>query len=86
MIPAKARLLNIKSILLETLSSASATPSRVATTRAPAVYYLAWRMRRNHPWQSAEFISQTEAQERYAKLIESGAEAYLEARKQRHAA
>lgn len=86
MIPTKARTLNIKSILLESFSAAAAAPSRVSANRGPAVYYLAWRVRRNHPWQSAEFVSHAEAEERYHKLVESGAEAYLEARKQRFAA
>jgi len=45
-----------------------------------AVYYLAWRIRPNHPWRSEEFESRTQAHRRYFSLLERGAEAYLERR------
>lgn len=84
MIPTnKARTLNIKSVIL---SFSQAEASSRITTRGPSVYYVAWRTRRNHPWQSAEFVSHADAEERYNELVNAGAEAYLEARQRRFAA
>lgn len=49
-------------------------PSRVA------VYYIAWRIRQNHPWRSEEFTRRTLAYYRYFALLDRGAEAFLEKR------
>lgn len=49
------------------------------------VYYVAWRLRSTHPWNSEEFFNRFEAQDKYFSLIERGIEAYLETR-QRNAA
>lgn len=84
MIPTKARTLNIKSVILS-FSQAEAA-SRITTPCGPSVFYVAWRTRRNHPWQSAEFASHAQAEERYNELVNSGAEAYLETRQRRFAA
>ena len=44
------------------------------------IYYLAWRIRKHHPWRSEEFKSRFQAHSRYFSLLERGVEAYLEKR------
>ncbi len=52
------------------------------TTALPSnVYYLAWRVRPNHPWRSEEYESRWEAHNKYLSLLERGMEAYLETRR-----
>jgi len=50
------------------------TPARAHT------YYLLWRTRPSHPWQSEEFDNRNQAHHRYFELIQRGVEAYLEKR------
>jgi hypothetical protein len=56
-------------------------PSRVAALESQTpVYYIAWRIRQNHPWRSEEFTRRTLAYCRYFALLDRGVEAYLETR------
>ena len=55
-------------------------PFTVSAQRQTTVYYLVWRTRPSHPWQSEEFVSRIDAHKRYLALIERGTEAYLERR------
>ena len=56
-------------------------PSRLAAeeTESP-IYYLAWRVRKGHPWRSEEFTSRFQAHSRYFSLLDRGVEAFLEKR------
>lgn len=56
-------------------------PFTVPAPRQTTVYYLVWRTRPNHPWQSEEFSNRIDAHKRYLRLIERGTEAYLQRRK-----
>lgn len=57
-----------------------AVPQRTMALRS-SVYYLAWRVRPNHPWRSEELESRWEAHRKYLSLLERGMEAYLETRR-----
>ena len=57
-------------------------PSPLAAGKAMSpTYYVAWRIRKHHPWRSEEFGSRFEAHSRYFALIERRVEAYLEKRR-----
>jgi hypothetical protein len=57
-----------------TNSTLTASPS------GPRVYYLLWRSRKGHPWQSEEHFNRIDAHNKYFSLIQRGYEAYLERR------
>jgi hypothetical protein len=56
-------------------------PSPLAAGKAMSpTYYVAWRIRKHHPWRSEEFDSRFEAHSRYFALLERGVEAHWEKR------
>ena len=65
----------------EIKSAATTGTVRVEGKSARAqTYYLLWRTRPSHPWQSEEFDNRNQAHHRYFELIQRGVEAYLEKR------
>jgi hypothetical protein len=61
--------------MLQTLPHPS-LPSPLAAEEAESpIYYIAWRIRKHHPWRSEEFTSRFQAHGRYFALLERGVEA-----------
>ena len=62
-------------------SPRQATPDGPALDRPVTIYYLAWRPKPSHPWQSDEFYSRFDAHCEYFARLQRGMEVYLEVRR-----
>lgn len=65
--------------MLQTLRQPLPSPLAAEEAKLP-IYFVAWRIRKHHPWRSEEFHSRFEAHSRYFALLERGLEAYWEKR------
>ena len=66
--------------MLRTLPQPTQPSLLTAKEAESPLYYVAWRIRKHHPWQSEEFDNRFQAQSRYFALLERGLEAYWERR------